>query len=69
MKEMNLGMLNKMMEPNTAFATMIAEVGQSEDLTEMEELIMAVEEQICLPRNISVIELFSLWAHMEPVYA
>ena len=69
MKEMNLGMLNKMMEPNTAFATMIAEVGQSEDLTEMEELIMAVEEQICLPRNISVMELFSLWAHMEPVYA
>jgi hypothetical protein len=68
MKEMNLGMLNKMMDPNTAFSVMIAEVGQS-DLTEMEELIMAVEEQICLPRNISVMELFSLWAHMEPVYA
>ena len=68
MKEMNLGMLNKMMEPNTAFATMIAEVGQA-DLSAMEELIEAIEEQICLPRNISVMELFSLWAHMEPVYA
>jgi len=68
MKTMDIGMLNKMMDPNTAFSVMIAEVGQS-DLTEMEELIMAVEEQICLPRNISVIELFSLWAHMEPVYA
>ena len=67
MKEMNLGMLNKMMEPNTAFATMITEVGQA-DLTEMEELIAAVEEQICLPRNISVMELFSLWAHMDPIY-
>ena len=68
MKLMDVGMLNKMMEPNTAFAMMIAEVGQA-DLTEMEDLIMAVEEQICLPRNISVMELFSLWAHMEPVYA
>ena len=68
MKEMNLGMLNKMMDPNTAFSVMIAEVGLA-DLTEMEGLIMAVEEQICLPRNISVMELFSLWAHMEPVYA
>jgi hypothetical protein len=68
MKTMDIGILNKMMDPNTAFSVMIAEVGQS-DLTEMEELIMAVEEQICLPRNISVIELFSLWAHMEPVYA
>ena len=68
MKTMDIGMLNKMMDPNTAFSVMIAEVGQS-DLTEMEELIMAVEEQICLPRNISVMELFSLWAHMEPVYA
>ena len=68
MKTMDIGMLNKMMEPNTAFAMMIAEVGQA-DLSAMEELIMAVEEQICLPRNISVMELFSLWAHMEPVYA
>ena len=68
MKTMDIGILNKMMDPNTAFSVMIAEVGQS-DLTEMEELIMAVEEQICLPRNISVMELFSLWAHMEPVYA
>jgi len=68
MKEMNLGMLNKMMDPNTAFSVMITEVGLA-DLTEMEGLIVAVEEQICLPRNISVMELFSLWAHMEPVYA
>ena len=68
MKTMDIGMLNKMMDPNTAFSVMIAEVGQ-EDLTEMEELIIAIEEQICLPRNISVMELFSLWAHMEPVYA
>ena len=68
MKEMNLGILNKMMDPNTAFSVMIADVSLA-DLTEMEGLIMAVEEQICLPRNISVMELFSLWAHMEPVYA
>jgi len=32
------------------------------------QLIEAIEEQICLPRNISVMELFSLWAHMEPIY-
>ena len=69
MKEMNLGMLNKMMEPNTAFSKMIADVGQVDDLTAMEELILAIEEQICLPRNISVMELFSIWAHMEPVNA
>ncbi len=68
MKQINLGMLNKMMEPNTAFAMMIAEVGQA-DLTEMEELIIAVEEQICYPRNISVMQLFSVWANMEPVHA
>ena len=68
MKQINLGMLNKMMEPNTAFAMMIAEVGQA-DLTEMEELITAVEEQICYPRNISVMVLFSIWANMEPVHA
>jgi hypothetical protein len=68
MKTMDIGMLNKMMEPNTAFATMIAEVGQAE-LGEMEELIVAIEEQICYPRNISVMQLFSVWAHMEPVYA
>jgi|TARA_R100000458_G_C8070974_1_gene109783 hypothetical protein len=69
MKEMNLGMLNKMMEPNTAFSVMIADVGQVDDLTAMEELIMAIEQQICLPRKISVMELFSIWAHMEPVHA
>tara|TARA_R110000824_G_scaffold282018_1_gene470297 strand:- start:71 stop:277 length:207 start_codon:yes stop_codon:yes gene_type:complete len=68
MKLMDVGMLNKMMEPNTAFAMMIAEVGQA-DLTEMEELIIAVEEQICYPRNISVMQLFSIWANMEPVHA
>ncbi len=68
MKTMDIGMLNKMMEPNTAFAMMISEVGKA-NLTEMEELIIAIEEQICCPRNISVMELFSLWAHMEPVYA
>ena len=68
MKTMDIGMLNKMMEPNTAFATMIAEVGQAE-LGEMEELIVAIEEQICYPRNISVMQLFSIWANMEPVYA
>ena len=68
MKTMDIGMLNKMMEPNTAFAMMISEVGQA-DLTEMEELIIAVEEQICYPRNISVMQLFSIWANMEPVHA
>ena len=68
MKTMDIGMLNKMMEPNTAFATMIAEVGQAE-LGEMEELIIAVEEQICYPRNISVMQLFSIWANMEAIYA
>ena len=69
MKEMNLGMLNKMMKPNTAFAAMIADVGLVEDLTAMEELIIAIEEQICLPRNISVMQLFSIWANMEPIDA
>ena len=67
MKEMNLGMLNKMMKPNTAFAAMIADVGLVEDLTAMEELIIAIEEQICLPRNISVMQLFSIWANMERI--
>ena len=69
MKTVDIGMLNKMMDPNTAFATMIADVGQVEDLTAMEELIMAIEEQICNPRNISVMQLFSMWANMEPVDA
>lgn len=69
MKEMNLGMLNKMMKPNTAFAAMIADVGLVEDLTAMEELIIAIEEQICLPRNISVMQLFSIWANMERIDA
>ena len=67
MKTMDIGMLNKMMDPNTAFSVMIAEVGQA-DLTEMEELITAVEEQICLPLSISVMQLFSMWANMEPIY-
>jgi len=69
MKEMNLGMLNKMMEPNTAFAKMIAEVGQVDDLTAMEDLIVAIEQKICNPRNISVMQLFSVWTNMEPIYA
>ena len=68
MKTMDIGILNKMMDPNNAFSVMVSEVGQA-DLLAMEELIEAIEEQICLPRNISVMELFSLWAHMEPVYA
>ena len=68
MKTMDIGMLNKMMDPNTAFAMMVADVGQA-DLGEMEELIIAVEEQICYPRNISVLQLFSMWANMEPVHA
>jgi hypothetical protein len=67
MKTMDIGILNKMMDPNTAFSIMVAEVGKA-DLTEMEELITAVEEQICLPRNISVMQLFSVWANMEPIY-
>ena len=69
MKELNLGMLNKMMQPNTAFSAMIADVGLVEDLTAMEELIIAIEEQICHPRNISVMQLFSIWANMEPIDA
>jgi len=69
MKEMNLGMLNKMMQPNTAFSAMIADVGQVEDLTAMEELIVAIEEQICYPRNISVMQLFSIWANTERIDA
>jgi hypothetical protein len=68
MKTMDIGILNKMMDPNTAFSIMVAEVGKA-NLTEMEELIVAVEEQICLPRNISVMQLFSVWANMEPIYA
>ena len=68
MKEMNLGMLNKMMNPNTAFSMMIAEVGQA-DLSAMEDLIIAIEEEICLPRNISVMQLFSVWSSMEPIDA
>ena len=67
MKTMDIGILNKMMDPNTAFSIMVAEVGKA-NLTEMEELIVAVEEQICLPRNISVMQLFSVWANMEPIY-
>ena len=69
MKELNLGMLNKMMQPNTAFSAMIADVGLVEDLTAMEELIVAIEQQICNPRNISVMQLFSVWSSMEPIYA
>jgi len=69
MKELNLGMLNKMMQPNTAFAAMIADVGLVEDLTAMEELIVAIEQQICNPRNISVMQLFSIWANMERIDA
>ena len=69
MKTVDVGMLNKMMDPNTAFATMIADVGRVEDLTAMEELILACEEQICLPRNISVMQLFSVWACTEAIHA
>ena len=69
MNPMDIGMLNKMMEPNTAFAKMIAEVGQVEDLTAMEDLIVAIEQKICNPRNISVMQLFSVWTNMEPIYA
>ena len=69
MNTMDIGMLNKMMEPNTAFAKMIAEVGQVDDLTAMEDLIMAIEQKICNPRNISVMQLFSVWTNMEPIYA
>ena len=68
MKIMDVGMLNKMLAPNTAFAVMISEVGKA-NLSEMEELIIAIEEQICYPRNISVMVLFSIWANMEPVHA
>jgi len=68
MKTVDIGMLNKMLAPNTAFATMIAEVGQA-DLGEMEELIVAVEEQICYPLNISLMQMFSIWANMEAIYA
>jgi len=67
MKEVNIGMLNKMMVPNTAFSVMVSEVGQS-DLSAMEGLIEAIEAQICLPRNISVMDLFSLWSSMDPIY-
>ena len=52
-----------------AFAAMIADVGLVEDLTAMEELIVAIEEQICYPRNISVMQLFSIWANMERIDA
>ena len=69
MNTMDIGMLNKMMKPNTAFAAMIADVGLVEDLTAMEELIVAIEEQICYPRNISVMQLFSIWANMERIDA
>jgi len=69
MKTMDIGTLNKMMQPNTAFATMIADIGLVEDLTAMEELIVAIEEQICYPRNISVMQLFSIWANMERIDA
>jgi len=69
MNTMDIGMLNKMMEPNTDFAKMIAEVGQVEDLTAMEDLIVAIEQKICNPRNISVMQLFSVWTNMEPIYA
>jgi hypothetical protein len=67
MKTMDIGILNKMMDPNNAFSVMVSEVGKAE-LSAMEELIEAIEEQICLPRNISVMELFSLWEHMDPIY-
>ena len=69
MTTMDIGMLNKMMEPNTAFAKMIAEVGQVDDLTAMEDLIVAIAQKICNPRNISVMQLFSVWTNMEPIYA
>jgi hypothetical protein len=68
MKTTNVGMLNSLMDPNTAFATMVAGVGQAE-LTEMEELIIAIEEKICYPRQIPILTLFSIWANMEPVHA
>ena len=69
MNTMDIRMLNKMMEPNTAFAKRIAEVGQVDDLTAMEDLIVAIEQKICNPRNISVMQLFSVWTNMEPIYA
>ncbi len=68
MKTTNVGMLNSLMDPNTAFATMVAGVGQAE-LTEMEELIITIEEKICYPRQIPILTLFSMWASMEPVHA
>ncbi len=68
MKTVDIGMLNKMLAPNTASAVMISEVGQA-DLGEMEELIVAVEEQICYPLNISLMQMFSIWANMEAIYA
>ena len=67
MKALELGALKDMMKPNTAFAVMVAEINKL-DIMEMEDVIESIQTEVCYPRKISIMDLFSLWSSMEPIY-
>jgi len=67
MKALDLGALKGMMKPNTAFAVMVAEINKL-DIMEMEDVIESIQTEVCYPRKISIMDLFSLWSSMEPIY-
>jgi len=67
MKALDLNALKGMMKADTAFAVMVAEVN-SLDVMAMNSVIEAIQIEICAPRNISIMDLFSLWSSMEPIY-
>ncbi len=67
MKALELGALKDMMKPNTAFAVMVAEINKL-DIMEMEDVIESIQTEVCYPRKISIMDLFSLWSSIEPIY-
>tara|TARA_R110000751_G_scaffold270219_2_gene370026 strand:+ start:437 stop:643 length:207 start_codon:yes stop_codon:yes gene_type:complete len=67
MKALNYNALKGMMKADTAFAVMVAEIN-SLDTMAMEGVIEAIQTEICLPRDISIMDLFSLWSSMDPIY-
>jgi len=67
MKALNFNSLKGMMKADTAFAVMVTEVN-SLDVMAMESVIEAIQTEICLPRDISIMDLFSLWSSMDPIY-
>jgi len=68
MKTLSYGALEDMMKKDTAFAVMISEIN-SLDIMAMDGVIEAIQTKVCYPRGISIMDLFSLWSSMEPIYA